>query len=242
MIIFAGTSGIVLPIPRSSYPPGFHNSSRLSYYSSLYNSVEINSTFYKRPRRATIERWLAEAGKGFQFTFKVPGTISHAPQLDFDPADYSSFLELVNIPKESRGCLLIQLPPSTHVSQIGKLKKLLNVHIRRTSANYWRLAVEFRHSSWYIPKVFSILEDVNAALVIHDMPASAPPENTVTADFTYIRFHGPGGRYRGTYSDGDLERIADWLNGSRKYKTAYLYFNNTMGTANADLDKLLLRI
>ncbi|HVW98885.1 MAG TPA: DUF72 domain-containing protein, partial [Candidatus Babeliaceae bacterium] len=102
--------------------------------------------------------------------------------------------------------------------------------------NGWQAAVEFRHASWYQDKTYYLLDRYQMGMVIHDMPASATPLMETEVDFIYLRFHGPGGRYNGSYSDDFLQEYAgyvqDWLADG---KTVYAYFNNTMGAAVQNL-------
>src|SRR5688500_3758496 len=115
---YIGTSGIVVPIPQKDYPPAFHGRSRLSYYSSLLNSVEVNSSFYKNPKPATVAKWASEVGDDFRFTFKIPKAISHARDLAFDTADVATFVNLVDAIGAKKGCLLLQLPPGITIASV----------------------------------------------------------------------------------------------------------------------------
>jgi uncharacterized protein YecE (DUF72 family) len=96
----------------------------------------------------------------------------------------------------------------------------------------WPLAVEFRHRSWYTESTYEILERFGAALVLHDLSASATPLNAFQGKFRYVRFHGPDGRYRGSYDDEFLSEYAsyiwEWLQDGQD---VYVYFNNTAGAA-----------
>src|ERR1700744_2308217 len=110
---FAGTSGLGLPVPnKSHYPAEFTNKSRLCYYASLFNSIEVNSSFYKIPQAKTIRKWAADVPDGFRFTFKLWRGITHQKELLFDPADIGRFMEAIDAAGNHKGCLLVQLPPS----------------------------------------------------------------------------------------------------------------------------------
>src|SRR5665213_2948074 len=90
--IYTGTSGLVLPLPnRRSFPPEFHDKSRLEIYASLFNSVEINSSFYKVPMASTVQKWAALVPENFKFTFKLWRDITHNKELTFDSADIGRF-------------------------------------------------------------------------------------------------------------------------------------------------------
>src|ERR1700743_2334408 len=92
---YAGTSNIVLPVANKSlYPPAYQQASRLTYYASLFNSLEVNSSFYKLPMAKTVEKWAAEVPADFLFTFKVWQEITHVST--FDSAQVNKFMDVVN--------------------------------------------------------------------------------------------------------------------------------------------------
>jgi uncharacterized protein YecE (DUF72 family) len=230
--LYTGTSGIVVPIPQSAYPPAFKGKSRLTYYSSLLNSLEVNSSFYKNPQVATILKWCAAVEDNFSFTFKVPKTISHAKDLKFDKHEVNSFIGLIDHVEEKKGCILIQLPPSLQASAFVQLKSLIKEF--RSATDTWDIAVEFRHPSWYISKVMEALAKMNTAIVMHDHP-KAPTPLDIETSFKYFRFHGEGGRYRGSYTESQLKEYASIArNPLAAGEKVYCYFNNTMGDAFAN--------
>jgi len=109
---YSGTRGLVLPVPQVLYPPEFSGKSRLTYYASLFNSVEINSSFYKMPKAATVLKWADSVPQNFQFTFKLLKAVTHAKALDFSAEDVDLFIQTVNNIGNKKGCLLVQFPPS----------------------------------------------------------------------------------------------------------------------------------
>ncbi|TWR29199.1 DUF72 domain-containing protein [Mucilaginibacter pallidiroseus] len=229
---YAGTSGLVLPVPNKSYyPQAFQDKSRLTYYGSLFNSLEVNSSFYKMPNAKTLVKWDGEVPANFKFTYKLLKDVTHNKQLLFNADDVGRFMAVIN-QSSKRGSLLIQLPPSTAVSTIGQLDALLAaVQVHNTQGN-WDVAVEFRNNSWYLKETYELLNNYGATMVLHDMPASLSPIVSFDAGFIYLRFHGPTGNYRGGYEDDFLYEyagyITDWLADG---KTVYTYFNNTAGDA-----------
>ncbi len=236
---YSGTSGVVLPVPKSAFPPGFHDKSRLHYYSSLFNSVEVNSIFYKLPRSSTISKWRESVPDHFRFTFKVSKAITHVKGLNFAVKDVDDFVRAVNNIGNKKGCLLAQFPPSLKIEKLNELQQLLEALGEATQSNPWRIAMEFRNSSFYEREVYELLREFNVSLVVQDIPASATPLDETTGDFIYLRFHGPESRYRGDYSDAVLKRYAGyiktWLS---EKKTVFTYFNNTMGSAIRNLQTL----
>src|ERR1700743_3826271 len=143
--IYIGTSGLVLPVPnKQAFPEAFRSGTRLTYYSSLFNSIEINSTFYKIPRPSTFAGWASEVPADFRFTIKLWKGITHHPRLEFDPAEVDRFLSAAEQLGEKKGCLLVQLPPGTRADSAEQLEALLG-----RIGNRWKVAVEFRHPGWY---------------------------------------------------------------------------------------------
>lgn len=233
--IFSGTSGLVLPVAKIDYPPEYQDKSRLTYYASLFNSIEINSSFYKMPMVATVKRWADNVPDYFKFTFKLSKIITHGKGLVFDPADVNKFMHTISYAGNKKGCLLIQFPGGTQ-AQVPKLEDLLVLIRNADSLAEWKLAVEFRHNSWYEEKTYRLLEKYQSVLVIHDIPASATPQDDYESDAVYLRFHGPGGKYRGSYTEDFLHEYAGYIyNWAIDGKTVYIYFNNTMGDALKNL-------
>ena len=233
---FSGTSNVVLPVPNKNFfPTEYQDKSRLCYYASLFNTVEVNSCFYKLPLTRTIEKWAADVPAGFRFTFKLWQEITHKKDFDFDAAHVSRFMDIIAAAGDKKGCLLVQFPPGLAINLI-KLEHLLNWIQRANTGNAWKVAVEFRNRSWYNLSVYEMIDSYHAGMVVHDLPASATPMMETAADFVYLRFHGPEGGYRGSYSDDFLQEYAYYINDwQQEGKTVYAYFNNTMGNAVQNL-------
>ncbi len=184
----------------------------------------------------TIAKWSEQVPEGFKFTFKLWKEITHVKNLNFKAEDVEAFFKVVAHAGSKKGCVLIQFPPSLGSAHLVQLDALLTC-IRENNLNQgWNIAVEFRNKSWYQPEVYELLETYNTAMVVQDIPKSRTPLIEHTSDFMYIRFHGPTGNYRDSYSDEFLSEYAiyvrEWLEQS---KTVYVYFNNTMGDAFKNL-------
>ena len=232
--IYLGASGLQLPIPKRDFPPEFADKSRLSFYASLFNTIEINSSFYKIPRANTLNRWAAEVPDDFRFTFKLWKGITHQKGLTFNPDDAERFMEIIGNVCARKGCLLVQFPPGLAVNALGQLERLL-----ACLEGQWPMAVEFRNKSWYIEETYEMLNHFGAGLVMQDIQASATPLIPISEDFVYLRFHGPEGKYRGSYPDDLLHEYAMYINEwASENKTKYAYFNNTMGDALKNLATL----
>ena len=236
---YSGLSGLQLPVPKYLYPPPFENTSRLTYYASFFNSIEINSSFYKIPQEATVTKWAASVSEEFKFTFKLWKEITHAKGLNFKKEDITSFFKSVNAAGNKKGCLLIQFPPSIGREYTVKLEKLLSCINETITQNSWKISVEFRNKNWYHDKVYDLLNFYKTAIVIQDIPKSATPFLHHKSDFMYVRFHGPTGNYRESYVDDFLYEYASYINEwIEEGKTVYVYFNNTMGDAFNNLKYL----
>lgn len=236
---YSGLSGLQLPVPKYLFPPPYENASRLTYYASLFNSIEFNSSFYKIPRPVTVAKWSASVPEEFRFTFKLWKGITHNKDLNFNKEDVVSFFNSINSVNEKKGCLLIQFPPGLGRVNKGQLENLLGCINEFNPANGWQVAVEFRNRSWYDEEIYDLLHYYKTGLVIQDIPKSATPLINHRPGFVYLRFHGPTGNYRESYSEDFLkeyaELIKEWIEDG---KTVYAYFNNTMGDAINNLNTL----
>lgn len=230
---FSGTSGINLPVPNKvSYPLEFQDKSRLCYYSSLFNSIEINSSFYKVPMFSTVRKWGESVPQDFQFTYKLWREISHSKFLLFKEEDVERFMNVIENTDLKKGCLLVQFPPSLTSESIDQLEKLLkNIRLYDSSCS-WKIAVEFRNQSWYQDHCYDLIKDYQAAVVMHDKKQAGIFISDAQSDFVYLRFHGINGDYKGDYPDEIMYEyslyIKDWLS---EGKMVYAYFNNTAGNA-----------
>jgi uncharacterized protein YecE (DUF72 family) len=234
--VLVGTSGWHYQSWRDRFfPTGLPLKYQLQYYSSQFATAELNSVFYRTPTSRAVEAWRGQTGSDFVFAWKASKFITHWKRLSPLSANSLSLLEeRIGLLGPKAGPILFQLPP--HFKADGdRLASFLKLLCKSR-----RYSFEFRHSSWYAPAVLRLLGNENIALCLsdhHDAPA--PWEQT--ADFIYIRGHGPGGRYRGHYSAGKLAawaaRIAEWR---QRNADVYVYFDNDHKSA-APADALKLR-
>jgi uncharacterized protein YecE (DUF72 family) len=233
---YPGTSNVVLPVKNKTFlPEEYQQQTRLTYYASLFPSVEINSSFYRMPLSRTVKKWASEVPDHFRFTFKLLKEVTHSVKQAFNQRGIPEFLERIAGAGVKKGCLLVQLPPSFYIN-INQLRILLDHFAVSDSEHSWPVAIEFRHPSWYADKVYELLLAHNVAMVLQDMPKSATPMELTSDNLVYLRFHGPEGGYRGSYTDDFLFEYAgyiqEWLAEGR---TVYSYFNNTAGSAVQNL-------
>lgn len=238
-LYFSGTSGLVLPVKKSEYPPEFQDKTMLQYYSTLLNTLEINSSFYKLPKITTIRKWSESVPENFRFTFKVSKSITHSKQLDFSKNEVFNFMEIVNQIGDKKACLLLQFPPSVAIDKLAKVEELLQTFATVNNTGLWKIAVEFRNLSWYQSQVYKMIDKLKTTIVLHDMRGLESNFITQDTSFYYLRFHGPDPRYRGDYSANYLVQQSEVI---KKYlaqkKIVYVYFNNTMGAAFSNLETL----
>jgi len=208
------------------YPKGLPASRWLEHYASVFDTVEVNTTFYRLPKREAVARWVRQTPEGFCFAVKASRYITHIKRLKVLEQGGPRLYEPLE-PMRSAGRLgpvLWQLPANFHrdderlASALGRLEA-------------GRHAFEFRHASWFVDEVYALLRSHGVALVIADRPDYAFTTHEITADFTYVRFHyGHRGR-RGNYSESELRewarRIAGWAGGGLE---VFAYFNNDWET------------
>ncbi len=230
--LYCGTSNITLPGNKQSFPAQYHHKTRLHYYSTLFNSLEVNSSFYKVPMSRTFAKWAAEVHDDFQFTIKLWKGITHNKGLVFEEEDVMRFMDSAAFIGPKAGCLLVQLPKSTGSGNLPQLHRLLVAVRKHMRDQRWKIAVELRDPLWYNEETMKLLDDYDASLVQHDMPASKTSMLNKHASFVLLRFHGGKGDYRGSYPDEELRaRALDVLNWLHEGREVYAYFNNTIGSA-----------
>jgi len=179
------------------YPPALESRNYLAHYSRIFDAVEIDSSFYGTPRTATIQRWLAVTPPAFRFCLKTPQPITHERELSTSLNDMAGFLQSARLLGDKLGMVLMQFPPSFTQTQAGRLADFLSALWAEVEARQGiRLAVEFRHPSWY-----TAASDTASMLTRHRVCWAAtefpnlPREVPLTSDFLYIRWIGQHGTY-----------------------------------------------
>jgi len=205
------------------YPPACPARRWLSYYAEHFDTVEVNSTFYRLPRRDAVARWAEQTPPEFLFAVKVSRYLTHVKRLREIDVHLPLLLERIAPLADAGklGPLLWQLPP-TFVRDDDRLKEALDA-----LPSDLRHAVEFRHESWFARAPLELLVAHDVALVVGDRPGSPGPDRPEpTADFAFVRFHhGRRGR-RGNYSDAELAGWAHTLDAWASRGEVYVYFNN----------------
>lgn len=200
-----GTSGYSYKEWRPGfYPPDLPGKDFLHYYSTRFNSVEIDSTFYRMPNAKTIDGWMAATGEEFEFALKASQQITHRERLVV-PSDALNYLMRIVTRLERRlGLILFQLPPFLHCDE-----DLLKAFLSELPHGI-RSAFEFRHESWYRPETYDLLRAHDAALCIHDADDHTTPME-ITASFTSIRLRRSG--YDAALREEWVRRIQAWADG-----------------------------
>jgi uncharacterized protein YecE (DUF72 family) len=203
------------------YPKGLPPRRWLEYYATLFDTVEVNTTFYRLPTRSAVAGWVEQTPKSFLFTVKASRYLTHIKRLTDMESGVARFYERIEplVQSGKLGPVLWQLP-ATFRRNDERLESALE-HLPQG-----RHCFEFRHESWFEDDVYALLRQRGVALVIGDNPKRPFQTHELTADWTFIRFHyGHRGR-NGNYSERELEewkrRMAAW----RARVDVYAYFNN----------------
>jgi len=203
---------------RIFYPDKWPKSKWLEYYAGQFDTVELNASFYRLPNPKTFKGWKERTPDNFLWSVKASKFITHIRRLK-DPAEplsrlYNSITGL----GEKLGVILFQLPPSLSFDE-----KVFIDFCESLDPNF-RYALEIRHPSWINSRVSAVLSEFNMALCISDTAGRYPSSEAITADFVYIRLHGPRSLYASEYSEEELrvwaEKVIDWN------KNAFIYFDN----------------
>jgi len=192
----------------------------LDCYVQHFDTVEINNSFYKLPEIRTFESWREATPNRFLFAVKASRFLTHNKKLKDPENALNNFLPRAEALGGKLGPILFQLPPRWKVN-VERLQQFLEA-----LPSYHRYAFEFREPSWNSPRVFETLRQYNAAFCIHELAGFHSPLE-VTADFTYVRLHGPGGKYQGSYSAARLQKWASWIEAWRpRLRAIHVYFDN----------------
>ncbi len=202
------------------YPQGLPSSDWLAYYRDDLSTVEINNTFYQLPDEETLRTWRDAVPERFVFAVKASRYITHMKKLKDPREPVDTFFSRIQLLGEHLGPILFQLPPNWHFNG-----PRLDAFLRALPADQ-RVAFELRDPDWLNQEAYEILADHGAAFCIYDFQGRQSPRH-VTADFVYVRLHGPYGAYRGKYDTGTLAGWAGAFTAWRSEgKDVYCYFDN----------------
>ena len=230
---YIGTSGWSYPHWENIfYPQGLSQAKRLAYFSRYFNTVEINYSFYHLPSEKAFLDWYNQTPSNFVFALKLSRFITHIKRLKGIKASLNTFLERAVSLRKKLGPILVQFPPNfkwneTNQKRLVDLFNDVKSFQKRNLPHFQlKLALEFRDNSWFCPVVYKLLSRFNVALVFSDSSVF-PKFNISTADFIYIRMHGPTSLFSSKYSYNSLRdlshNIAKFIH---QGLDVYCYFNN----------------
>ena len=220
--IRVGTSGYMYRHWRGVlYPRGLPQRQWLPRYATLFDTVELNATFYRLPTPGSVERWREATPPGFTFAVKGSRYLTHLRRLLDTGRGLRRFYAPVSRFGRKLGPVLWQLPP-----QMKPDLERLDAFLARLPRG--RHAVEFRDAAWYSEETCAVLDRHGAAFCEHDLVAQDPPRPT--GGFRYVRFHGKTGRYSGRYGAAALRPYAaGFLASAARGEDVFVYFNNDLG-------------
>jgi uncharacterized protein YecE (DUF72 family) len=208
------------------YPKDLAAKDYLSFYSKVFNCVEIDSSFYRIPNQGMVNQWKAKTPAGFVFSPKLPKKITHDSKLENSETTLLYFYSVLSKLGDKLSPIAIQLPPSiklgTHMDVLRKFVSQLKPDFKH--------AVEFRHKSWFTPEVYELLRQSNIAMIwSFNQYLETPPEPT--ADFMYLRMVGDREltEFSGIQKDrsAEMKRWASIVEEKAgKFEQGYVFFNN----------------
>jgi uncharacterized protein YecE (DUF72 family) len=220
--ILIGTSGWTYPHwQKAFFPKELPSAERLHFYAQQFSSVEVNTTFYGTPKKATVRAWHDAVPARFRFAIKASRYITHNQKLLRPRKSSVKLFRAIEPIGGQTAALLFQFPPWFQANP-----KRLQAFLKKMPADY-RYAFEFRHTTWFCEEVYDILRQTKSALCLWELKGELSPIE-VTANFVYVRLHGPKHQaYQGSYPDKilrDWKRKVDGWTLARK--NVLIYFDN----------------
>jgi uncharacterized protein YecE (DUF72 family) len=225
-MVFVGTAG--WSIPKGLRDRFAGDGSILTRYGGVLNATEINSTFYRRHRANTFERWRDSVPSAFRFAVKLPRTITHFAALAGCDDELAVFFDDVQGLAEKLGPVLVQLPASVHFERRRANQFFLKLRQRYSGL----VACEPRHSSWYGAAASDLFIEHDVARVVADPPRPVQAAEPLSgASLLYVRWHGSPRLYWSAYSDEDLVRLSTLIAKQPAETAVWVVFDNTAAGA-----------
>jgi uncharacterized protein YecE (DUF72 family) len=229
-VIRVGTSGYVYKHWKDLLYAGIPARGWFDRFTQVFDTVELNTTFYRLPTASMVDGWRENAPEGFLFACKGSRYLTHLKRLKEAGQGLDRYFELILRLGEKLGPVLWQLPPQMNRQDLPRLEAFLLALPKErrggTRADGGSAAilhaVEFRSAAWYTDECCALLDRYGAAFCEHDLVDRAPPGHT--GGFRYLRFHGATGKYQGRYGKRGLWRVASSLADYRG--SSFTYFNN----------------
>jgi uncharacterized protein YecE (DUF72 family) len=212
------------------YPPEISGYNELRFHAAHFNTVENNSSFYRVAKESTYKTWFRMTPAHYKFSMKLNKLITHIHRLELNDEvreKVQYILTSTQILKDKLGAMVIQLPPSFRFD-VGKVEQFLTFFMAEIQVQEYRfdVAIEFRNKYWFTDEVYALLKKHNVALVA-GQSSRYPEVRQITANFAYIRMHGPEKLFASKYSTEQLEDWASYISSiSPQVKQIYVYFNN----------------
>lgn len=224
--VYIGCSGFYNSDWKGSlYPEDAKSKDFLTLYSQQFNTVEINSTFYRKPTAKTLLKWYGETPEDFTFFIKIPKTVSHEKRMQGCREEVAEFCHHISSGlQEKLAGFLYQFPPS-----FKNTPENIQLILETLDPAYLNV-IEFRHESWWPEEVYSLLGGHQIVFSGVSFPGNLP--ETVISNhhgMLYYRLHGKPVLYKSEYSRDFIESLAENL--KARNQKIYVFFNNTWGTA-----------
>lgn len=204
------------------YPAGLPQKQWFEYYCQHFNTIEINSSFYRQPSAKSFSTWYDNSPKDFLFTIKAPRTITHYSKFVAAESLINDFYQVTQKGlREKLGCVLFQLPPS-----LPYTKERLTLILKSLQKDFNNV-IEPRHTSWWNPEVFQELKEHQVIFSGISYPSDLPEEVIQDTDPVYYRFHGKPILYKSKYSTDQLINFINQV--GSEHQQIFVYFNNTWG-------------
>ena len=217
------------------YPARLPVSQWLRFYTSHFDTVEVNNTFYRLPEQTTFASWRSQVPREFLFAVKASRFLTHMKRLRDPEEPLDRLFSRAAALGPTLGPVLYQLP-ARFTRDLPRLDDFLRALPNRVANTRVRHVMEFRDPSWYVADTFDLLERRGVALCLHDKAGSSL-DHPFVGPFVYVRFHGTSGHYHGSYGPAQLDRWAGRLAERVQDGAAvFAYFNNdpdAVAVANA---------
>jgi uncharacterized protein YecE (DUF72 family) len=219
------------------YPAGLKTTEWFGYYATLFDCVEINTSFYHLPKEQTVINWAAKAPPGYLFCPKLSRYITHMKKLRGVEEPLERFFTIFEPLQAFMGPVLVQLPPMLKFNY--EVAEAFFSLLKKAYGRY-DYVLEVRHDSWLSDESLVLLTQYEVGLVISQSGGFFPYSEAITAPNIYLRFHGPAELYASPYSDEMLaayaHKIRQWT--SEGY-SVWAFFNNDIhGHAFRDAQRL----
>ncbi len=206
------------------YPEGLPAKDWFKFYCKHFNTIEINSSFYRKPSLASLQKWYADSPPDFLFSMKAPRLITHLKRFQIEQEEINVFYELLAEGlQEKLATVLFQLPPS-----FSYTPERLDLICSQLDSR-WHNVLEFRHASWWQQAVFDRLQQQQLIFCGQSYPGDLPETPVINNELIYYRFHGKPVLYKSEYSPEVLQDTLEAI--AAKAERAFIFFNNTWGPA-----------